>query len=94
MDLHASTQSEARFGAYVGAMMGVIGHADRRRPLRGLLHRSVAAGRAQERGAAGGGDRALAGGGAAPIAASLCGRGAVIGRGGIGPGARIGAAGN
>jgi SRSO17 transposase len=34
MDLEAGRESEARFGAYVEALIGVIGHADRAGPLR------------------------------------------------------------
>ncbi len=46
MDKRASDESERRFSAYVEGLVGVIGHADRARPLRdyclGLLMPSSA----------------------------------------------------
>ena len=59
-----------------------------------LLHGADAAVRAQERGADGGGDGAGANCGAAPVAVAFCRRGRLVGRAGVGQGARDGVAGD
>jgi hypothetical protein len=72
-------ESEQRFAAYVAQLASVMGHADRERPLGGLLYGSAHAAGAQERGTAGGTEAAWSCGRATPIAAALCGSGAVVG---------------
>ena len=87
MEIASSQDSESRFTAYVQGLVEVIGHADRAKPLsdycQGLLlpceRKSVepmAAVTAPSRG-----------GGAAPVAAAFCWRGAVVGRTGARQGA-------
>ena len=60
----------------------------------GLLHRPDDAVRAQECRADGGGDGTWADGGATSVAAAFCRQGGLVGRGGLGQGARDGAAGD
>ena len=93
MDLQAK-DSESRFAAYVEGLASVIGHADRTGPLRDYCIGSDAAGRAQERRADGGDDGAGADGGAASVAAAFCRSARLVGREGVGQGARDGAAGD
>ena len=84
---HSSEKSEARFEAYIEALVEVIGHADRADPLRdyctGLLMPVE-----RKRGALGGVDGASEGVGQASIASPLRWPSAIVGRSGYRHGTR------
>src|SRR5579864_981253 len=73
---------------------GGAGRSGSGRAVSSLLRGIAGDGGAQERGAAGGGDSAVAGVGAAPVVASFRRAVGVVGRGGAGAGARLCPAGN
>jgi hypothetical protein len=92
MDHPRLDASESRFADYVEGLVSVIGHADRAKSATGLLHRSDDALRTQERGTDSGDHCAGSDIGAASIVAAFCRRRALVGREGLGQGARDGAA--
>src|SRR5713226_7435153 len=94
MKLRDESESGARFEKYVDALASVIGHADRIGPLHDYCTEADPAGRSQERGAAGCEDGSEPDGGTASVLAAFCRQRRVVGRAGVGQGAREGAAGD
>src|SRR6201993_6264 len=92
MDHPITADSASRFEAYVEALVSVIGHADRARPLRDYCVGLMLPCERKSVEPMGCGDGAGAHRGATSVAAAFCWQWEVVGREGPGQGARVGAA--
>ena len=94
MGLGEADASESRFVAYVDGVASVIGHKDRIGPLRDYCRGLMLPCERKSVEPMAGGDGTFAHLGAAPIVAAFCRRRPLVGRHGVGQGARAGFAGD